>query len=153
MIMVAGDRVDREMLQRPRRWQIGAIGRFMVVFGLLSVAFDLILIVGLLRLWRAEAPLFRTAWFVESACSEMIVTFAIRTRLPAFRSLPSRGLLLCSTIALMVAVGLPYTSLGQDLFLLVPLPRGMLLFVFGILVLYFLTAEVLKRPFFRHFEL
>jgi Mg2+-importing ATPase len=151
--MLAGDRVDREMLQRPRRWRIGAIGRFMVVFGLLSVVFDLGLIAGLLWVWRAEAPLFRTAWFVESACSEMIVTFAIRSRIPAYRSAPSRGLLVSSLVALAVAVALPYTAVGQDLFLLVPLPRGVLALVLGILVLYFLAAEVLKRPFFRHFDI
>jgi hypothetical protein len=54
---------------------------------------------------------------------------------------------------LVVAVALPYTPIGQDLFLLVPLPRGILSFVLGILALYFLVAEALKRPFFRHFEL
>ena len=41
-IGLANDHVDRELVDRPRRWDIGFIGRFMLVFGLVSSAFDLI---------------------------------------------------------------------------------------------------------------
>ena len=37
---IATDRVDPEMVERPRRWDIGFIRRFMVVFGVVSSVFD-----------------------------------------------------------------------------------------------------------------
>src|SRR6185436_4732576 len=47
-IGLAGDAVDKEMVARPRRWNIHFIVRFMLIFGLVSSAFDL-LTFGLLR--------------------------------------------------------------------------------------------------------
>jgi Mg2+-importing ATPase len=82
LVTISTDNVDADLLERPRRWDLALIARFMIGFGLLSVLFDLLLIGGLLYLMRADAGLFRTAWFVESACSEILVTFAIRTRRP-----------------------------------------------------------------------
>ena len=37
---IATDSVDPEMVERPRRWDIGFIRRFMVVFGVVSSVFD-----------------------------------------------------------------------------------------------------------------
>jgi Mg2+-importing ATPase len=125
------------------------IVRFMVGFGLLSVVFDLLLISGLLFVIHADAALFRTAWFVESACSEILVTFAIRTRRAFFRSAPSRALLTASVLTGVAAFALPFTSLGRRYFAFTPLPLSLLLFVAGILAAYFLAAEIAKRRYFR----
>ena len=46
---IATDSVDPEMVDQPRRWDIGFIRRFMLVFGLLSSVFDY-LTFGVLRL-------------------------------------------------------------------------------------------------------
>ena len=121
LITVATDRVDPELLQRPRRWHIGAIARFMVIFGTLSALFDLLLIGALLH-WHSSVAVFRTAWFVESACSEVLVTFAIRTRLNVWRSRPSGWLLWSSLVTALVAFGLPLTPFGRKYFEFVLLP-------------------------------
>lgn len=151
LVTIATDRVDDELLQRPRRWHIGGIARFMVIFGVLSALFDLLLILVLLR-WRVAVPLFRTAWFVESACSEVLVTFAIRTRLPFWRSRP-RGWLLWSSITTAVACfALPFLGLGRHLFEFVTPSSRVLGLVTVVLATYFLAAELGKRPFFRRLE-
>jgi Mg2+-importing ATPase len=152
LVTIATDNVDSDLLQRPRRWNIPAIARFMVGFGLLSAIFDVILIVALLEVYRAGMPLFRTAWFLESACSEMLVTFAIRTRVQFHRSRPSRWLLWSSAAGAGVAFGLPFTRLGQHYFQFVPLPLAVVVLILGVLGMYFLSAEVAKRHFFRHFD-
>lgn len=149
LVTISTDTVDADSLQRPRHWDLGLIARFMVGFGLLSVLFDLTLIGGLLYVIRADAALFRTAWFVESACSEILVTFAIRTRGPFFRSAPSRTLLVASLVTAAAAFVLPFTSLGRNYFAFVPLPGRLLLFVGGILAAYFVSAEVVKRRYYR----
>jgi Mg2+-importing ATPase len=145
LVTISTDNVDTDLLLRPRHWDFSLIARFMVGFGLLSVAFDLLLIGGLLFAIRAGTDLFRTAWFVESACSEILVTFAIRTRHPFFRSRPGRWLLIASALTGALALVLPFTPIGRTYFGFVPLPLGVLLFVIGILAAYFVGAEVFKR--------
>jgi Mg2+-importing ATPase len=149
LVTISTDNVDADSLQRPRHWDLGLITRFMVGFGLLSVLFDLALIGGLLYVIRADAALFRTAWFVESACSEILVTFAIRTRGRFYRSAPSHTLLVASLVTAAAAFVLPFTSLGRNYFAFVPLPGRLLLFVGGILAAYFVAAEVVKRRYYR----
>jgi Mg2+-importing ATPase len=151
LVTIATDRVDSELLQRPRRWHIGGIARFMVIFGVLSALFDLLLIVVLLR-WRTTVPVFRTAWFVESACSEVLVTFAIRTRLAFWRSRPSGWLLWSSVATAVVAFGLPFVAFGRRYFEFVPLSGRALGLVGFVLAAYFLAAEAAKRPFFRRLD-
>jgi Mg2+-importing ATPase len=152
LLTIAGDRVDPELLRRPRHWNIPAIARFMVAFGLLSVVFDLFLIATLLLVYHAAVPLFRTAWFIESACSEIVVTFAIRTHLPFYRSAPAAALMVSSILAAALAFGLPFTGLGQHYFEFVPVPGPVALLIGGVLAGYFLAAELAKWPFFRRFE-
>jgi Mg2+-importing ATPase len=62
---LADDRVDQELADRPRRWDIRFIARFMIVFGLVSSIFDVLTFVALLWLFEANAGLFRTGWFVD----------------------------------------------------------------------------------------
>lgn len=149
LVTISTDNVDPDLLERPRRWDLALITRFMVGFGLLSVLFDLLLIGGLLYLFRADTGVFRTAWFVESACSEILVTFAIRTRGPFFKSRPSRALLVASVVTGAVAFVLPFTVVGRTYFAFTPLTPSLLLFVAGILVVYFLSAEVVKRRYYQ----
>jgi P-type Mg2+ transporter len=124
----------------------------MMFFGLLSAVFDLLLIGALLTAWAGNIALFRTAWFVESACSEIVVTFAIRTHLPWYRSSPSTSLLATSIGVGALAFLLPYSSVGQAYFGFTPLPAGTLALVVSVLLAYFLAAEAAKRSFFRRFE-
>lgn len=149
LVMISTDNVDQDLLERPRRWDLPLIARFMIGFGMLSVVFDLLLIMGLLYLAGADTGAFRTAWFVESACSEILVTFAIRTRGPFFRNRPGRWLLLASAAAGVVTFALPFTPIGRTYFSFTPLPGPMLVLITGILAAYFLAAEVAKRRYYH----
>jgi Mg2+-importing ATPase len=151
LVTIATDRVDPELLHRPRRWNIGAIARFMVVFGLMSAVFDLLLIVVLLR-WRVPVAVFRTAWFIESACSEILVTFAIRTRQPLWRSRPSVWLVWTSAVTAALCFALPFTGPGRRWFEFVTLPGRQVGLVGLVLLLYVAAAELGKRPFFRRLD-
>jgi Mg2+-importing ATPase len=152
LITVATDRVDPALLHRPRHWNIAAIAWFMVIFGTLSALFDL-LTIGVLLRWHVPVTVFRSAWFVESACSEILVTFAIRTRQPFWRSRPSGWLLWSSLAVAAVCVGLPFTSFGREYFEFVPLAWHIVGLVALVLGAYFLAAEAAKRPFFRRLDI
>ncbi|HEU4697849.1 MAG TPA: magnesium-translocating P-type ATPase [Gemmatimonadales bacterium] len=149
LVTVATDRVDGELLQRPRTWSIPELVRFMVWFGTLSAVFDLLLIGAALGLLHLGTAAFRTAWFVESAVSEIIVTFAIRTRQPFFRSVPSGWLVVASLLCIVVALAAPFSAAGRELFDFVPPTPATMLAVAAVLVAYFAAAELAKRRFFR----
>ena len=73
------DNVDGEDLRRPRAWDLSEILRFTLVMGSVSSAFDLITFTVLLKVFHADPDAFRTAWFVESISTQILVIFVIRT--------------------------------------------------------------------------
>jgi Mg2+-importing ATPase len=149
---IASDNVDDVMIQRPRRWDIRFIRRFMLIFGPLSSLFDLLTFAVLLFAMKAGQVQFHTGWFIESVLSATVVVFALRTRSSLGRSHPSRTMLIVTLTVALVSILLPYTPLNQILGF-TPLPPIYLLIIAGIVSVYFFTAEVAKRWFYRHFDL
>jgi len=145
---LANDRVDRELIERPRRWEMRFIARFMIEFGILSSAFDFLCFAVLLGLFHAGPELFRTGWFVESLLTELVIALVVRTRQPFFRSRP--GTLLLASTMVLIAVTLALPSLPYVGVLgFVRLPAGLLAALAAITVLYVIAAEVLKGWFYR----
>jgi Mg2+-importing ATPase len=151
---IASDRVDPELTEKPRRWDLGFIRAFMLVFGLLSSVFDYLTFAALLFVMRIPLhtaygqSLFRTGWFVESVLSASMVVLVIRTRGPFFRSRPGRLLTIATVCVWAATLAVPYTPLGT-VFRFVPLPPQFLLMVAVVLVLYMTAAEFAKRRFYR----
>jgi Mg2+-importing ATPase len=146
-ITIAGDNVDPEQIAQPERWDISYIRDFMLVFGLLSSVFDYLTFGVLYWGLHAGPAVFHTGWFIESVWSATLVVFAVRTRLPFFRSRPSRAMLLITGIVLLVVLAIPYTPLAGLLEFTPPPPR-LLLVVVGIVALYVASAELVKRWFY-----
>jgi Mg2+-importing ATPase len=149
-MMIAGDNVDDVMIEKPRRWDIGFIRRFMMVFGPLSSLFDFATFAVLLWGVKAGAMVFHTSWFIESVLSAGLVVFAIRTRLPFHHSRPSRAMLGMTALVIAITVALPYTPLA-GLLGFTPLPISYLLAIVVIIALYFISAEITKRWFYRKY--
>lgn len=147
---IAGDNVDDAFIQRPHRWDVGFIRRFMLVFGPLSSVFDLLTFGVLLWIMHADQALFHTGWFIESVFSAGLVVFAVRTRLPFVRSRPSRTMLLVTLVVAVFALLLPYSPLAIILGF-EPLGLSTLGLIAGIVILYFISAELVKRWFYRRF--
>ncbi len=141
---LATDRIDPELIERPRRWNMELIRRFMIEFGLLSSVFDVLTFLVLLLGFGAAAELFRTGWFLESLLTELLVALIVRTRRPVWKSPPGRALLALTGAVAVVAFALPYSPLAR-LLDFVPLPAGVVLALVGITVAYGTAAEMLKR--------
>lgn len=144
---LADDRVDPELVARPERWDMRAIGRFMVAFGLLSSAFDILTFVVLLRIFVAAPPLFRTAWFVESLLTELVIALVVRTRRPFFRSRPGTLLLVSTAVLIVLTFVIPYLPFVSAIGF-VPLPPALVSALCAITALYVLATEGAKRWFF-----
>lgn len=145
---IASDNVDDEMVQLPRRWNLRFIRRFMLTFGLISSIFDYMTFGALILLFHATDIQFRTGWFTESVLSACLVVLVIRTRKSFYRSKPSRYLLIAILSIVVLTLLLPITPLAGVLGFQ-PLTIGVLLAIFAIVALYILTAEVVKKIFYK----
>ena len=145
---IATDRVDPEMVDHPRRWNLRFIRLFMVTFGLVSSLFDYLTFGVLLVMLHASMEEFRTGWFVESVVSASLIVLVIRSRGPFFASRPSAWLLTATLVTVGATLALPFTALGR-LFGFAALPLSFLLVMGLIVIAYVLAAEMAKRLFYR----
>ena len=144
---IATDRVDKYQMDRPQRWDIRAIQRFMVVFGLLSSLFDILVFTTLFGLFRASPELFRTGWFVESVISACVVVLIVRSRQPLWTSRPSWPLLATTLLAISITLALPFSGLDKILGF-TPIPAPVLASMLAIVLAYATAAEFVKRWFY-----
>jgi Mg2+-importing ATPase len=144
---VAGDNVDEDALLVPQKWNLKQLRRFMIVFGLHSSVFDYLNFFALYQLYKT-ADMFHTGWFIESICTELLILFVVRTRKSLLKSRPGKLLIILSVLALFITIALPFTSFAAALGFVVP-PWHMFTIIAGILLLYVITADLLKVFFFK----
>lgn len=146
---IATDRVDPELIDRPRRWDIAFIRKFMLTFGLVSSVFDYLTFGALLWILDASPEQFRTGWFIESVISASAIVLVIRTRRPFFSSTPGHALALATLAVAAVTLLLPVLPVAAPLGL-TPMPRSFLVLLAAILAGYVLTAELAKKYFYTN---
>lgn len=138
------DEADPADLAKPRHWDMHAVLRFTLVMGPLSSVFDAATFAVLLGVFGAGVEMFRTAWFVESILTQILVIFVIRTVAPCWRSRPHRFLVMTSLGALAVALILALTPLGRP-FGFAALSMPVLVTILAIAAFYLACAEILKQ--------
>ncbi len=146
---ISTDRVEPARVAVPQRWDLGQVKRTMVVFGLLSSAFDLLTFAALLLVFRADEATFQTSWFVVSLLTELGVVLVLRTHAPAWRSRPSRLLLGTTVGAALFALAIPFLGGASRIFGFVPLTLGEMVAVVAIVAVYLGATEVVKLRLFR----
>jgi Mg2+-importing ATPase len=151
-IGMADDNVDAELVERPHRWNTRFIRDFMIVFGLVSSLFDYLTFGLLVFVVRSSPEQFRTAWFIESLLTELVIALVVRTRRPFFRSRPGTLLWTSTLVVSLVTLAIPYLPAG-DFMEFVPLPAWLMLLMIGITALYVVAAEVAKRFFYARVAL
>ena len=145
---IATDTVDREMVEIPRRWDIGFIRKFMMVFGIISSVFDFMTFGVLLFLLPGMIEQFRTGWFTESVISASMIVLVIRSRRPFFKSRPGKYLLAATLLIAVITLCFPWTPFAAP-FGFKPLPISVILMIAAIIGLYILTAETIKKIFYK----
>jgi Mg2+-importing ATPase len=138
------DRVEEEEMAAPRAWDLDSIRRFMLAFGPLSSLFDFLTFGLLIWVYQAGPALFRAGWFIESVASQVLVIFAIRTRLPAFAGRPHPALVASALAVVVAAVAIPLSPASAWLGFTAP-PGALLAAVAGLVAAYLLVVEGLKR--------
>lgn len=149
MLAISTDNVDPEVLKKPSKLDVKMIRSFMSSFGLLSSFFDLLLIFSLIYYFKTSPEVFRSAWFLESALSEMVVTFSLRTYKPFWSSRPGSFLLGLSAFVVVLLFAFVNVPFLATWFELVPLSPVLLTWCLVVVACYFVACEVFKLVFFR----
>ena len=148
-LQIASDSVDEDWLKNPVKWDINFIKKFMILFGIISSVFDYITFALLLFIFKAGEELFHTGWMLESIISAVVVMLIVRTARPVLASRPGDKLLIAvigiSAVLLMIIYSPINSYLG-----LIALPIKIFLALLGVSFLYALTAEILKKNFYKH---
>lgn len=150
MLAITTDTIESEELATPRQSRVRDILIAALLFGGVSSIFDL----TLFRLYFHSAPeMLQTSWFLLSAATELVLLYSLRSGKWFFLSLrPSRTLIGFSLLAFLVAFGLPFSSLGQQMFSFIHPNGPMLAVIVSLVIGYFLVTELVKR-FYQHHNL
>ena len=148
-LQIASDSVDEDWLKKPVKWDMKFIKRFMIIFGITSSVFDYITFAVLLLLFNADEKFFQTGWMLESVISAVVVMLIVRTARPFLKSKPSKKLLLAIVGIVILLIAIAYSPMNVYLGL-ISLPFKAFTSLLAISFVYAVTAELLKKNFYRH---
>ena len=148
------DNVDKEYLQKPRKWDLKGLKNFMLWMGPTSSVFDLMVFSILwfgFHLRQPDAALFQTIWFSYGVVSNLIGLHIIRTaKTPFIQSNASKAVYASSIILSLIAIIVPFTFIGSYIGL-VPLPLKYLSVIIGVPILYCFIATIVKKEYIKKY--
>lgn len=149
------DRMDKEYLEQPRKWDASGIAKFMFYIGPISSIFDYATFALLFFFFKATTPaaqsLFQSGWFIEGLLSQTLIVHMIRTRkVPFIQSWATAPVLALTTLIMAIGIFLPFSPLAGAL-KMQPLPLSYFPFLAGILAGYCVLTQLVKTWFIRRF--
>ena len=142
------DNVDVSFIKKVRKWDIKSIGRFMIIFGVISSITDIVAFIVFWFVLKYNSldmqAYFQTAWFVECIVSETLMIFYIRTN-HITKSKPSNTLLILTLMTIISTIIVPIILSFTKGFNFVILPGIYYLYLIGFVVLYGVIAQVVKN--------
>jgi Mg2+-importing ATPase len=147
-LTIASDHVDNDQLTDPGKWNLKMIRNFMIVFGLHSSIFDFITFYVLYYYFSLSGSSFQTGWFLESAITELLILYIIRTRKSFIKSKPGKWLLITGLVAFCITIFLPFSPFADLMGFSVAHAQQMIALAI-ILITYVITADIVKIILFR----
>lgn len=169
-VAIPFDNVDGDYILVPRKWDPSSLKKFMLYFGPISSAFDILtylvmffvicpFIIGsqFKDITTVETKmqfirLFQTGWFIESMWTQTLVIHMIRTKkIPFIESRASKSVTILTSLAVLIATILPYTPINKYLNL-TSLPYYYFIFLFLIIGLYMLFIILIKKIYVKKYK-
>ncbi len=155
-LSIPWDRMDKEFLRIPRRWEAKGIAQFMVCIGPISSLFDIMTFLLMWYVFGASLPthqsLFQSGWFVEGLLSQTLIVHMIRTeKIPFVQSRASKPVIILTSTIMAIGVALPFTIIGASIGLQ-PLPLEYFPYLALILLGYAILTQLIKMLYIRKFK-
>ena len=149
------DRMDKEFLRKPRKWDARNIGRFMLWIGPTSSIFDITTFALMWNVFAANKPelqsLFQSGWFIEGLLSQTLVVHMLRTqKIPFIQSTAALPVMLMTGLVCVLGIYIPFSPLGAMVGLQ-PLPWQYFPWLAGTLLSYCIVAQTMKTIYIRRF--
>ena len=150
------DKMDKEFLRKPRKWDAKNIGRFMLWIGPTSSVFDITTFAVMWYVFAANSVemqgLFQSGWFIEGLLSQTLVVHMLRTqKIPFFQSTAALPVILMTGLVMVLGIYIPFSPLGT-LVGLQPLPWAYFPWLVGTLLSYCVFAQIMKTLYIRRFK-
>lgn len=149
MISIATDNVEKKEIKNPCAYNNTEIVIIATFLGIVSTVFDLLLF----SIFRKESPeILRTAWFIESILTELVLIFSIRTKSFIFksRSKPSGIILFLTSLAAISTFLITFLPFGKNTFGFTPLSYNNLSVIVVVAIGYFITSELVKLSIYKN---
>lgn len=155
-IAIPWDNVDASFIEKPKKWDMRDLVRFMNVMGTMSSIFD---VMTFAMLWFVlsfntldQASSFQTGWFIQGLISQTLIVHFIRTKkLPFIQSIANIRLLFSTGLSIIAALMIPYLLHGLTDFNFVLLPLNYYFYLIGILIAYALSIEFVKHLYIKKY--
>ena len=148
-IAIPYDDVDKEFLEKPKKWSTKGISKFMNVMGITSSLIDVLAFLGFWFLFGYNAgkeTFFQTAWFVECLISETMIIHYVRTaKKPFIESRANKWLTLGTFGTIIGTILTPILLHNIPSFHFEILPLKYYGFVILLLAIYSVLVEIIKK--------
>lgn len=150
------DTMDADFLEKPRKWDPGQIGKFMIFIGPISSIFDVATFLLMWFVFKANTverqAIFQSGWFIEGLLSQTLVVHMIRTKkIPFIQSTATLPIIVTTVLIMGIGIILPFTFVGHSLGL-VNLPMSYFPWLIGILLAYCALTQIIKNWYIKRFD-
>ncbi|MFS2223042.1 magnesium-translocating P-type ATPase [Pantoea sp. B65] len=149
------DKMDKEFVRKPRKWDAKNIGRFMLWMGPTSSVFDIATFALMWHIFGAHSAdhqaLFQSGWFIEGLLSQTLVVHMLRTqKIPFIQARATWPIMLTTLLVVIIGIGLPFSPINSW-FGLQSLPLSYFPWLLTILLGYCLLSQGMKQLYMRKF--
>ena len=140
------DNVDKEYIEKPKKWNTEEIKSYMFAFGIISTILDIICFIVLWYIMRfntiEKAVLFQTGWFA-------FIIHMIRTsKIPFVKSKSSKQLLISTLIVTIITLIISFTDIAT-IFDLKKLPLQFGFLIIALVAIYAIIIQVYKKVYLK----
>lgn len=147
MIAVSTDNVSPHEIEKPLTFDMMDAIILIVLFGFVMFVAD----ITIFLVFKSHKPqVLQTSWFITSTISEVVFIFLFRTQsffLTAQQ--PSNLLIILSLVVVLIAIGLPFTTIGHNVFLFNSPKWEHAPWLFAVVILNMIIAETMKLSYYQ----
>lgn len=146
MIAISTDNVSEQEILRPLTYDMTDAAILIVLFGTIMFIAD----ITIFLVFRSHFPeTLQTSWFITSTISEVIFIFLFRAPMLFFKAQrPSNLLLGLSLFVVLVAIILPFTAIGHNIFLFSTPRWEHAPWLIGVITFNMIIAEAVKLTYY-----
>lgn len=149
------DNVDKEFLQKPKKWNTKGISKFMKIMGITSSLIDILAFIIFWFIFGynnvSQASYFQTAWFVTCLATELMIIYSVRSSKNTFMKDASPYLNTLTIVSLILTILTPIILTKISSFHFEVLPPVFYVYLILLILLYFFIVRIIKKIYIKKY--